>query len=202
MHVREWRTNAECDFVDASHTGYACMTHRRRVLFVKPDYLGRRRRCDGDNGGRVGKFRRNRTEIVPTPFPCISRSRVSVCADGGVAGARSMGARADAGRQYAVDRIVHAGVGETSTEEWRAGADSWLGCRAIRPAHAGAAARVLRQDVAAVAQRDVLMPQPGSVIRAAVSALFDDHNLPIASRSKMPRVYFVDETDIFRSRDL
>ena len=38
VHVREWRSNAECDFVDASHNGYAGITHRRRVMFVKPDY--------------------------------------------------------------------------------------------------------------------------------------------------------------------
>jgi hypothetical protein len=36
--LREWRTNAERDFVDASHGAYAGITHRRRVLFVKPDY--------------------------------------------------------------------------------------------------------------------------------------------------------------------
>ena len=36
--VREWRSNSECDFVDASHTAYAGLIHRRRVLFVKPYY--------------------------------------------------------------------------------------------------------------------------------------------------------------------
>jgi hypothetical protein len=36
--LREWCTNAERDFVDASHGAYAGITHRRRVLFVKPDY--------------------------------------------------------------------------------------------------------------------------------------------------------------------
>src|SRR5688572_31852241 len=37
-NVREWRSNDDCDFVDASHTAYAGIAHRRRVLFAKPDY--------------------------------------------------------------------------------------------------------------------------------------------------------------------
>lgn len=36
--VHEWRSNAEHDFIDAEHDGYAGLTHRRRVMFVKPDY--------------------------------------------------------------------------------------------------------------------------------------------------------------------
>jgi Heparinase II/III-like protein/Heparinase II/III N-terminus len=40
--VRTWRSSDDTDFVDASHDGYERLpdpvTHRRRVLFVKPDY--------------------------------------------------------------------------------------------------------------------------------------------------------------------
>jgi hypothetical protein len=38
VHVGEWKSDSEYDFIDASHTAYAPMTHRRRVLFVKPHY--------------------------------------------------------------------------------------------------------------------------------------------------------------------
>jgi hypothetical protein len=38
VHLREWRTTTERDFVDAHHTAYPGVTHRRRVMFVKPDY--------------------------------------------------------------------------------------------------------------------------------------------------------------------
>jgi len=38
VRVREWRSGHACDFVDASHTAYPGVVHRRRVLFVKPDY--------------------------------------------------------------------------------------------------------------------------------------------------------------------
>lgn len=38
MNLNEWRSNAECDFVDADHDAYAPVLHRRRVLFVKPHY--------------------------------------------------------------------------------------------------------------------------------------------------------------------
>ena len=38
VQVREWRSSAQCDFVDAAHSAYAGLEHRRRVLFVKPDY--------------------------------------------------------------------------------------------------------------------------------------------------------------------
>jgi Heparinase II/III-like protein/Heparinase II/III N-terminus len=36
--VREWRATSDCDFIDASHDAYDGVIHRRRVLFVKPDY--------------------------------------------------------------------------------------------------------------------------------------------------------------------
>jgi hypothetical protein len=36
--LREWRSTSDCDFIDASHDAYDGLTHRRRVLFVKPDY--------------------------------------------------------------------------------------------------------------------------------------------------------------------
>jgi uncharacterized heparinase superfamily protein len=36
--LHEWRSNAQSDFVDAQHDAYAPLTHRRRVLFVKPSY--------------------------------------------------------------------------------------------------------------------------------------------------------------------
>lgn len=41
-HIRSWRTTVDCDFLDAHHDGYARLAdsvrHRRRVLFVKPNY--------------------------------------------------------------------------------------------------------------------------------------------------------------------
>jgi hypothetical protein len=50
----------------------------------------------------------------------------------------------------------------------------------------------------------LLMPQRGDRSSVpAVSALFDDHNLPIGIELEDVREsVFVDETDIFRSRDL
>jgi hypothetical protein len=37
-HLGHWNSTAEHDFVDASHGAYEGLTHRRRVLFAKPDY--------------------------------------------------------------------------------------------------------------------------------------------------------------------
>jgi uncharacterized heparinase superfamily protein len=42
VEVTAWRSNANFDLIDARHTGYGrlddAVTHRRRVLFVKPDF--------------------------------------------------------------------------------------------------------------------------------------------------------------------
>jgi len=42
VRLREWRINPECDFVDAEHVAYTAhgisIVHRRRVIFVKPDW--------------------------------------------------------------------------------------------------------------------------------------------------------------------
>jgi hypothetical protein len=38
VQVREWRSESDYDVIDASHRAYPGITHRRRVLFAKPDY--------------------------------------------------------------------------------------------------------------------------------------------------------------------
>jgi Heparinase II/III-like protein/Heparinase II/III N-terminus len=42
VRLREWRINTECDFLDAEHVAYTArgtaLVHRRRVIFVKPDW--------------------------------------------------------------------------------------------------------------------------------------------------------------------
>ncbi len=87
--------NAECDFVDASHDGYDGITHRRRVLFVKPDYWVVVDDVTADL--KVGTTNIALHQIdLGFQFAPMSVSL----------GARSMGAGADAGRQYVLDRVV------------------------------------------------------------------------------------------------
>lgn len=42
VRLREWHSTADVDFLDAEHDGYAALaqpvTHRRRVIFIKPSY--------------------------------------------------------------------------------------------------------------------------------------------------------------------
>ena len=172
MHVREWRSNAECDFVDASHNGYAGITHRRRVMFVKPDYWVVVDDVTADT-------KRSALRVSPTlhqidlgfQFAPMAVSRR----------ARSMGSRADAGRQYVLDRIVRARGDEAAREDaesWRRFAD---GCR---PTTASARRRRCwcTRPQASLPWRSItlLMPQRGDRSSVpAVSALFDDHDLPI-----------------------
>ena len=115
VHVHEWRSNAESDFLDASHDAYRGIDPSPPSAVREAGLLGHRRRCGGRPKGRhYDNLRRDnlqrdlRRSAGLQPGRASNRSRVSVRADVCRPRARSMGSRADAGRQHVVDRDVRA----------------------------------------------------------------------------------------------
>jgi hypothetical protein len=191
VHVRDWRSTAECDFVDASHTGYDGITHRRRVMFVKPDYwVVVDDVCD--NGVKsLTPYHRIDLGFQFAPL------NVSVVRD------RWARAETPAGNTFWIGSFApattkpHLRIGELGPI--RGWVSSDYGQRTPAP-------QLVYTFTAALPWRSVtlLMPLRGARSSApVVSALFDDHNLPIGiGLDERRESVFVDETDIFRSRDL
>ena len=202
VNVREWRSNAQCDFLDASHTAYAGMTHRRRVLFAKPDYWVVVDDVTADL--KVG------TTNIPVVVPGFSPAPHQI----------------DLGFQFA-PMSVSAVRDRWARAVTPAGNTLWVGSFApvaARPAVKTGELAPIRGWVSAdygqrtpapllvyAAQTSLpwrsitlLMPQRGDRSSVpAVSVLFDDHDLPLGVEFDERREsVFVDETDIFRSRDL
>jgi hypothetical protein len=65
--VREWRSGVDHDFIDASHDAYPGITHRRRVLFVKPDYWVIVDDVENGVGGNFRLRQMSQPKITPDP---------------------------------------------------------------------------------------------------------------------------------------
>jgi uncharacterized heparinase superfamily protein len=192
VHVREWRSNAECDFVDASHTGYAGITHRRRVLFAKPDYWV----VVDDVVFTENEKRGSDPHQIDLGFQFAPMSVTPV---------RDRWARAltPAGNTLWVGSFASVATKPVVKTGELAPIRGWVsadyGQRTPAPL-------LVYASKTSLPWRSItlLMPQRGDRSSVpAVSALFDDHNLPIGIELEDVREsVFVDETDIFRSRDL
>ena len=127
-------------------TRYDGITHRRRVLFVKPDYWVVVDDVDRRPQGRHDEYRPRSSD----------RSRISVCAD------VCVGRATIDGRGRRRRAAIRSGSGRSrpaamtaSRRSRRAGADSRMGLDRLRPADTGAAAGLLGQRAAAMAQHHV-----------------------------------------------
>ena len=208
VHLREWRSNAECDFVDASHTAYAGITHRRRVLFAKPDYWVI---VDDvyENGVGWG-FRPTSLKTPPDPVSAHRSAQHSIelgfqFAPMNVSIVRDRWARAQTpgGNTFWIGSFAptavrpHVKSGELSPIRGWVSAD--YGQRTPAPL-------LVYATRAPLPWRSItlLMPQRGDRMSGpAVSALFDDHNLPIGlDLEDRSESIFADDTDIYRSKDL
>jgi uncharacterized heparinase superfamily protein len=202
MHVGEWRTNAECDFVDASHAGYAGITHRRRVMFVKPNYWVVVDDVTADQADlKVGTT--GTTVVVPGFSPASHQIDLGFqFAPMAVSLVRDRWARAltPAGNTLWIGSFTPAAVKPQLKSGELAPIRGWVssdyGQRTPAPL-------LVYSAHATLPWRSVtlLMPQRGDRSSVpAVSALFDDHNLPIGIElEELCESVFVDETDIFRS---
>jgi uncharacterized heparinase superfamily protein len=208
VHVREWRSNAECDFVDASHTAYAGITHRRRVLFAKPDYWIV---VDDVYENGVGcNFRQTQWKIAPQPIVAhapaahhielgfqFAPMNVSVVRD------RWAQAQTPAGNTFWIGSFAPAAVKPHVKSGERAPIRGWVSADYGQRTPAPLLVYATR---APLPWRSItlLMPQRGDRSSVpAVSPLFDDRNLPIGIELEQLREsVFVDDSDIFRSTDL
>ncbi len=199
ISVREWRSNSESDFVDASHSGYLGVSHRRRVMFVKPNYwvIVDDVRETGDGSLFQGKPGKN----VPVPS-------------------------FDLGFQFA-PMVVTVGDDQWARADTPGGNTFWIGTYApslngmVRPTvKEGELAPIGGWISTGYGQRTpapllvysfrstlpwrsitLLVPRRGDSHTPEVSPLLDDHNLPIGLELEdYGESILVDETDVFVSR--
>ena len=193
VHIHEWRSNAECDFVDASHDGYDGITHRRRVMFVKPDYWVVVDDVTADL--KVSTTTASTVHQIDLGFQFAPMS-VSVVRD------RWARAQTPAGNTFWIGSFGPAAMRPHVKRGELAPIRGWVssdyGQRTPAPLLVYAAKAPLPWR-----SITVLMPLRGEWSSApAVSALFDDHNLPIGIELEDRREsVFVDDSDIFRSVD-
>jgi uncharacterized heparinase superfamily protein len=194
VNVREWRTSVDCDFVDASHTGYAGIMHRRRVLFAKPDYWVVVDDVTADPADlKVGTTNADHQIALGFQFAPMS-----------VAAVRDRWARAvtPAGNTLWIGSFAPVAAKPVVKTGDLAPIRGWVsadyGQRTPAPLLVYASKHSLPWR-----SITLLMPQRGDRSSVpAVSALFDDHDLPIGiALEDVRESVFVDETDIFRSLD-
>ncbi len=192
VHLREWRSSPDGDFVDASHSAYTGLIHRRRVLFVKPEYwviVDEVLQDHGNGKGGVVPFLELGFQFAPMPVTL----------------ARDRWARADTpeGNTFWVGSFGPAALRPEIKTAQLAPIRGWVsagyGQRSPAPC------LVYGADAAALPWRSItlLMPKRGKTTSAPlVSPLFDDGNLPIGLELEdLHESILVDDTDIFRSLD-
>jgi hypothetical protein len=191
VHVREWNSDTEYDFIDASHGAYSPVTHRRRVLFVKPNYW-----VIVDDVLVVG------TDSAAGPFHQIDVGFQFAPME--VAVVRDRWARADTpcGNTFWVGSFAPAAVRASIKKGELAPIGGWIsrdyGQRMPAP-------QLVYSTRTALPWRciSLLIPMRGRQTSAPnVAPLLDDRNLPIGLELEdINESIFVDEADIFRSKD-
>lgn len=190
VHLREWRSNDECDFVDASHDAYPGITHRRRVMFVKPDYWVVVDDLHEKGGGRPDPF------FVEVGFQ-FAPMAVSIVRE------RWARAYTPAGNTFWIGSFAPGAMKAQVKTGELAPIRGWVspdyGQRTPAPF-------LVYSSKIPLPWRSItlLIPHRGDRSNMpAVSALFDDHNLPIGLELEdLSESIFADDSDIYRSRDL
>jgi hypothetical protein len=182
VRVKEWRSDASCDFVDASHDAYAGITHRRRVMFAKPDYWV----IVDDVIGEAASHQIDvRFQFAPMNVSIVGERWARADTPGGNTlwiGTVAPGAvtpHVKAGECAPICGWVSADYGQrTPAPQLIFTARTTIPWRGIT----------------------LLMPQRGKrVAPPSMSALFDDHNLPIGIELEdRSESIFADDTDIYR----
>ena len=191
VHIREWRSDGECDFVDADHDAYPGVTHRRRVMFVKPHYWvivddlefakDLKRRFDPIRVDVGFQFAPMTVSIVRDRWARAVTPAGNTCWIGSFA-PRPLKAQVKHGELAPIRGWVSTDYGQrTPAPLLVLSANAHLPWRSIT----------------------LVMPQRGDrSTMPAVEPLFDDHNLPIGlALENIRESVLVDEFDIFRSID-
>jgi hypothetical protein len=189
VHLKEWRSNASGDLVDASHDAYPGVTHRRRVLFAKPDYwvivddvefTGDEERGSPPHVVEVGfQFARMPVSIVSGRWGRAETPGGNTFWIGAFAPAQ-LKAQVKSGELAPIRGWISADYGQrTPAPQLVFSAKTSLPWRSIT----------------------VLMPQRGKrSAPPAVSVLFDDRNLPIGIELEdASEAVFVDDADVDRA---
>jgi Heparinase II/III-like protein/Heparinase II/III N-terminus len=189
VQVREWRSNAECDFVDASHNAYPGLTHRRRVMFVKPDYWVIVDDLEFTKNEKMGSDPLR----IDLGFQFAPMS-VSVVRDRWARALTPAGNTCWIGAFAPSPLKAHVKNGELAPIRGWVSAD--YGQRTPAPLLVFSASAPLPWR-----SITLLMPQHGDRSSVpSVSALFDDHHLPIGIELEdRAESIFADDSDIFRS---
>ncbi|RPI54614.1 MAG: hypothetical protein EHM55_10370, partial [Acidobacteria bacterium] len=199
VDVREWRSSSHWDFVDASHQAYAGLTHRRRVLFVKPDYWVIVDEVFPENGSGILFPEVPRKEDPGTSFELgfqFAPMNVSLARD------RWAKAETPHGNTFWIGSFAPGSVRPAVKTGELAPIRGWIstgyGQRSPAPLLVYAARTALPWR-----SITLLMPKRGRTTSVPmVSPLLDDGNLPIGLELEdLHESILVDDTDIFRSVD-
>jgi hypothetical protein len=187
--LHEWRSTGECDFVDARHDAYPGVVHQRRVMFVRPDYWVI---VDDvrEEAGRAGDVE------IELGFQ-FAPMHVLAARDGWARALTPAGNTFWVGVFAPATIKPHVACGELTPVRGWVSADYGQRSPAPRLAYAANASLPWRSITLLLPYRGARASVPG------VSALFDDHNLPIGIGLEDRREsVFVDDTDFFLARDL
>ena len=189
--VREWRSDSECDFVDASHHAYPGVTHRRRVMFVKPHYWVIVDDVEGKGVRSLPPL-----QVFDLGFQ-FAPMRVTVGDDRWVR-ADTPGGNTFWTGTYApsLDGVIRPMVKKGELAPIRGWVSTGYGQRTPAPLLVFSCRSTLPWR-----SMTLLIPRKGaSQIAPMVTPLFDDRDLPIGLELEdYGEAILADETDIFRS---
>jgi hypothetical protein len=192
VHVREWRSNDECDFIDASHSAYPGLRHRRRVMFVKPTYW-----VIVDDLEFTKSVKRGSDPLsIDLNFQFAPLS-VSLVRERWAQAVTPAGNTCWVGSFSPAPMKAQVKIGELAPIRGWVSAD--YGQRTAAPLLIFSANALLpwRSITLVIPERGDRSSTPSA------EPLFDDQNLPIGvALDDLRESVFVDESDIFRSRDL
>ena len=198
VHVKEWRSDASCDFVDGSHDAYAGITHRRRVMFAKPDYwvIVDDLTADLKVGTTSGDVPGSQAHQIDLAFQ-FAPMNVSIVGE--------RWARADTprGNTFWIATVAPGTVKPHVTSGELAPIRGWVSADYGQRTPAPQLIFTVKTPLPWRAIT-LLMPQRGTrVAPPSMSALFDDHHLPIGIELEdLAESILADDQNMFRESDL